>query len=38
MGMRLAESLPQARLALVRHLPIRVLDLPETLGQVLVAG
>jgi hypothetical protein len=34
----LAESLPQERLAPVGQLPVRALDLPEELSQVLVAG
>jgi hypothetical protein len=37
-GVRLAESLPQERLAPVGQLPVRALDLPEERGQVLVAG
>jgi len=37
-GWRLAEPLPQERLAAVGQPPVRALDLPEELGQVLVAG
>src|SRR5687767_4143774 len=36
-GLRLSESLPQERLAPVGQLPVRALDLPEELGQFLVA-
>jgi hypothetical protein len=36
-GVRLAESLPQTRLAPDVQLPVRALDLPEEPGQVLVA-
>jgi hypothetical protein len=37
-GWRLAEPLPQERLAAVGQLPVRALDLAEELGQGLVAG